>query len=256
MKKTTIALLVGMSLGLSACSTAPSNADIARDMANAQKIRDKAYEERTEKQQVQMQRTLSQVPEWAIRAPSPDEEGLYAIGMGGSDNLRLSIRKAFLDAEYGLARATNQMVSGSERSYSKDANSHVEHEEYTGLIDSLVNSVPIVGIETINQETKPVNGLYNTYVLLKLPYKELNRALQSREAKSQDETVKQSYQELYQRLDKVEKKAAQAAATPPMSQPVAKNEPSTGPAKVSGDPTKILQTILPANPPTLGEEVR
>ena len=256
MKKTTIALLLGSALGMTACSTTQSSADVARDMVAAQKIRDKASEESSEKRQAVMEKEISQVPGWAVQTPSPDEEGVYAIGMGGSDNLRLSIRKAFLDGEYGLARAMNQMVSGSERSYSKDTNGHGGHEEYTALVDSLVNSVPVAGLEIIKQETKPVSGLYNTYVLLKLPYKEINRALQSRESGSQNETVKEAFAELYARLDKAEKKAALAAATPPLTQPVTTAKAQDTKNGIPSDTTKVLQTIVLPEQPSLNTEVR
>lgn len=262
MKKTTIALFVGAAFTLGACSTTQTSTDLAKDMASAQKIRDNAAEEQMEKQQVRIKKEISQVPDWAMQTPPSDEEGVYAIGMGRSDNLRISIRKAFLDAEYGLARATNQMVSGSERSYSKDSNSHVEHAEYTGLVDSLVNSVPIVGIETVNQETKPVGGLFNTYVLLKLPYKELNRALQARESRSQSQSVKEAFAELYARLDKAEKMAAAREnvaepVLPPAAKPVTSKAPvSDNSAKMSGDPNKILQSIISTDQPSPGDAIR
>ena len=254
MKKTTIALLLGSALGMTACSTTQSSADVARDMVAAQKVRDKASEEIAEKRQAVMEKEMSQVPGWAVQTPSPDDEGVYAIGIGSSDNFRLSIRKAFLDGEYGLAKATNQMVSGSERSYAKDTNDHSGHEEYTGLIDLLVPSVPIVGLEIIKQETKPINGRYNTYVLMKLPYKELNRALQSRESASQNEAVKKAFAELYARLEKAEKKAAVAAATPPLTQPVTVAKATTK-SGIPADPTKVLQEIVLPEQPSLNTEV-
>lgn len=251
MKNKIFTTLISTAILTTACSSTPTMADRAKDMDAAQKIRDQASEERQQKQQDHMEKEIKKIPEWAMQAPPPDQEGIYAIGMGSSDNLRLAIRKAFLDGEYGLARATNQMISGSERSYSKDSNNRVEHEEYTNLIDSLVSNVPIVGVQTINQDSMPINGLYNTYVLLKLPYRELNRALQAREAQSQDQTVKQAFAELYERLDKAEKKASA------QQQHLIADSQSASAQKTDApkDPTAVLQSIVPTTQPQLGDKV-
>ena len=253
MNKLTV-MILGSAMFATACSTTQTMADRAKDMADAQKVRDAAIDERQHKDQARMEKEIKQIPDWAMQAPAPDQEGIYAIGMGSSDDLRISIRKAFLDGEYGLARSTNQMISGSERSYSKDANNRVEHQEYRALIDSLVTNVPVVGVQTINQQTMPVNGLYNTYVLVKLPYKELNRAMQAREAQSEDQTVKQAFAELYARLDKAEKKASQESQAKQAKQTVVASQ-STVSADTPKDPTAVLKEIIPASQPTLDDKI-
>lgn len=207
MTKTLIALSVGAALVASGCSTTPSQADLARDMVAAQKIRDEAAAQQRAKLQATLESEVSSIPAWALQAPPPDAEGVYAVGMGSSDSLRLSIRKATLDAEFGLARTLNNIVSGSERSYSNEADQHTGHEEFRQLIDSLVARTSIVGTQVLKQATKPVNGKYSTTILLKMPYRDLNRVLQEQQSEVQDQKVKSAFAELYERLDKMEAKA-------------------------------------------------
>ena len=190
-----------MAMMLAACSTGPTRQDIAADEANAAKVRSQAAADQRSREQARMEANVAQVPAWALQAPAPDANGIFAVGMGESDKIRESMRKAMLDAEFGLAKNFNQELSGSERSYTQDANSRVNQQQYTELIDKLVSQVPVVGFEVVKQEVKPIDGVYSTYVLLKLPYDQFNRVLQERRATAASQDIKEAFNDLQKRLD-------------------------------------------------------
>jgi hypothetical protein len=192
------ALVIGVLM--SGCSSAPGREQLAKDDVRAAEIRAKAEDEKRALVQKRMEAEISQVPEWVLKQPRPDDTGVYAVGQSESDKMRVAIRKAVLEAEFGLAKIFNQELSGSERSYSQENNSRVNHEQYTALIDKLVSQVPVVGFEVVNQEVKAVNGQFNAYVLVKLPYAQFNHVLQDQRAKTEDRTIVKAFDDLEHRL--------------------------------------------------------
>lgn len=65
-----------------------------------------------------------------------DNGYVYAVGQGDSDSLRVSMEKAKLDGEFGLAEQTK--------------------------------GKPVGYCEVVKQEIKPVDGKFHTYVLLRI----------------------------------------------------------------------------------------
>ncbi len=215
MNKKVVAVCVLCALvTLSGCSSTDSMKETAADEAAAVKIHTQAAADQRAAEQKRLETNISKIPEWAIKAPPPDDDGVYAVGIGESDKIRLAIRKAMLDGEYGLAKNYNQLLSGSERQYSQDNSGNYSQSQYTQLIDSLVGQVPIVGFEVIHQNVRPVDGAYTAYVLLKLPYNQVNRVLQERGASASSGDIKHAFDELSGRLDKLQKQNAQQAAQP------------------------------------------
>lgn len=192
------ALVVGVLM--SGCSSAPSKEGLAKDDVRAAEVRAKAEEEKRALVQKRMEAEISQVPEWALKQPRPDESGVYAVGISESDKINVAIHKATLEAEFGLAKNFNQELSGSERLYAQDNNSRVGKDQYTALIDKLVSQVPVVGFEVVNQEVKALDGKYNVYVMLKLPYAQFNRVLQEQRSKTEDRTIAKAFDDLERRL--------------------------------------------------------
>ncbi len=187
---------------ITGCSSAPTREQAAKDEVRASEIRAKAEEERREQAQKRMEAEISQVPEWALKPPRPDSTGVYAAGMSESDTMRVAIRKAMLEAEFGLAKNFNQELSGSERLYAQENGGRVGTEQYTTLIDKLVGQVPVVGFEVEHQEVKALDGKYIVYVLVKLPYAQLNRVLQEQREKAADRTVAAAFDDLEQRINR------------------------------------------------------
>jgi hypothetical protein len=121
------------------------------------------------------------------------------VGVAESDKVQIAIKKAQLQAQYGLAKIFNQELAGSEQMMQQDAGAG-SSSSYQSLIQSLVNYVPIVGFEVVKQEVKAVNGEFQAYTLLKLPYAEFNKALQSQKQQAQNTDMKQAFADLERRL--------------------------------------------------------
>jgi hypothetical protein len=203
-----------MAGSLMACST-PSMEQIAKDQAKAEARRAEARDAQAERQQAKNEAILDQVPKWALQAPTPDATGIFAVGVGKSSDLRTAMRKAALDAEFGLAKNYNQEISGSERSFNQEAGSSI-NSQYTELIDKLVTQVPVVGLETAKQEVKSIGGEFHSFVLMKLPYAEFNKVLAQQRSKAQDATVEAAFVALEKRVKARQQERVQelAAANP------------------------------------------
>jgi hypothetical protein len=160
---------------------------------------DKAKAAQTEVVTENMQKHLKKVPDWAVSPPEPDTKGIFASGIGESDNLSTAIKKARLEAEFGLAKLYSQELSGSERQYESDGDS-ISNRRFVGLIDKLVASVPVVGFSNVKQEVFADNGKYHAFVLLKLPYAEFNRVLDEKRAVETKREMKEAFDELESRL--------------------------------------------------------
>lgn len=201
----TIYLMMTALLGLTlfGCSSSPTMTQLTQDSIAASQVRAEANEKAAQKRQEKMEDNLSQIPGWFLEVPKPDESGVYAVGEGISDKVRVAMKKAMLDAEFGLAKAYGQEISGSERSIVQDSNDETENSQYTALIDKLVSQTSVVGFETVHQEVKTIDGKYHAFVLLKLPHEHFNAVLkaQSRD-KSNSKELRDQFKELERRLDK------------------------------------------------------
>lgn len=176
MRSTFLAVVVGCVLV--GCASSPSMETIARDQMAAENARAKEEKRRNKEKQEAMEKFVDELPKWALEAPKPDATGIYAVGMGASDGLVVSIRKATLEAEFGLAKVYRQELSGAERSLVEERGEKVASQQYQQVIDKLVSRVPVVGYEVVRQEVKPIDGKYHAFMLLKLPYDQFNKVLQ------------------------------------------------------------------------------
>jgi hypothetical protein len=175
-----------------ACSSTPTNKSLVKEQLSIEKQRRNAAQDLAEQ-------TLDTMPSWAMTAPRPDNTGVYAVGVAESDKVQIAIKKAQLQAQYGLAKIFNQELAGSEQMMQQDAGAG-SSSSYQSLIQSLVNYVPVVGFEVVKQEVKAVNGEFQAYTLLKLPYAEFNKALQSQKQQAQNTDMKQAFADLERRL--------------------------------------------------------
>lgn len=192
MKKTLIALVLASS-ALTGCSSTPTRTEIVQDELNAQSLQQKSEQEKAES-------ILDSVPSWALEPPKPDSTGVYGVGIGESKKIQLAMQKASLNAQYELAKAVGQELSGNEQSYVKDT-TYGTTEQFTQLIDSLVAEVPMQGFETIEQEVVVLNGQFTAYKLMKLPYDQLNKALESKEnIQGQEQDIKEAFDSLQARI--------------------------------------------------------
>jgi hypothetical protein len=196
--KIIIACLAAISLA--ACSTSPTREQLAKDQERSDEIRAKAAAQEEQRRQTQAEAQLSAVPAWALESPKPDATGVYAVGFAQSGDYRMALRKATLDAEFGLAKVMGQEISGSERSFAQDVGTRTRAEQYTAMVDKLVAQVPVVGFENVHQEIKPIAGDFHAFVLLRLPYESLNKVIEQKRAQSRDASINAQFDDLARRV--------------------------------------------------------
>ena len=192
--------LIFTALTLHGCASQKAANELAAEQAKASKIQLKADNQRQNIAQEKAQNTLEQFPSWALQVPAPDATGVYAIGIGDSDKVPIAIKKAQLEAEYGLAKLYNQELAGSERSSQQD-NGNGSSSQYTALISKLVDYVPVVGFQIVKQDIKAIDGKFNAFILMKLPYEEFNKVLQQQKQKAQTVQDKAAFDDLEKRLE-------------------------------------------------------
>ena len=201
--KISLAVIIATTgMTLAGCSSTPTADEIAEREAEAQEIRRDAAMERMEHEQEQIEDLMDTVPDWAITPPQSASEGVYAVGMGKSKSLDTALKKASLQAQYALAKAYKQELSGNERSYVQDNANIGVTEQYTQLIDTLVDSVRVVGFRVIEQEVVPLQGNFNAYTLVKLPYEQFNTMLQQSKNETTSTDIRLAFKELEERLEK------------------------------------------------------
>lgn len=181
-----VALCSSLAVGCSGLSTSEQS---IKHHLQAKQIVDDAKQEKA-------QTELSMVPEWVIHPPKNDAHGVFAVGIGESYKLSNALKKSSIDAQYELAKSLKQTISGSEQGYYKDTNTDND-EQYTLLIDSIVDSVPVTGYDTIDQKLVLVDGKYTAYKLLKLSYYQFNKSLEMNTTKNE---ATEAFNELKMRL--------------------------------------------------------
>jgi hypothetical protein len=190
LKKITGAALALLLVG---CSSTPTKTDIAIDQAKADAVKMDAAQEVAEQ-------TLESVPSWVINPPKSDAVGVYGVGIGQSKKLDVSMKKGSLNAQYELAKSFGQVLSGNERSYTKDGAAG-STDDFTQLVDSIVAEVPVNGYEVIENKVVAMNGEYTNYTLLRLTYDQFGKGLELAQQESTDTKIKSEFNDLYDRLE-------------------------------------------------------
>ncbi|MFQ3190589.1 MAG: hypothetical protein ACI936_001721 [Paraglaciecola sp.] len=201
MKKVYKVLSLPIMVGLLASGCSSTNSIVERE-SQLNESRIEARAEYTERENDRLSDALDDLPSWILEPPRSDATGMYAVGISESKKLRTSMNGARLQGEFGLAKMYKQEISGSERSYESDSGGDSVTEQYTSIIDKLVEQVPVVGFEVVDQKVVVVNGKYTTYILLKLPYDEFNAVLRDQRRSAKDLTIASAFDDLEKRLDK------------------------------------------------------
>jgi hypothetical protein len=159
-------------------------------------------QERENLEQEKREQEIDAAPEWVLHPPQPDATGMYGVGIAQSKRLGHGLKSARLQAEFALASMYKQELSGSERAYEQGGSDGDVTTQTTFLIDKIVDAVPVVGYQIIDQVIKPISGINNIYVLLKLPYDQFNKVLEAEKAKALNKDVQIAFDDLERRLDK------------------------------------------------------
>lgn len=193
-KRVAVTGVVAASIILAGCSSTPSRADIARDEAKAQSVREDTYQAQLVKKQGQMEREMASMPDWVLNPPKATAQGFYGVGIGADPDMLTAMRKAKLQGTYELAKAINAEMSG------EDTMTGSGRSDYRYVIDLFVKRVNVAGAELVQQEVKPMDGVYKSYVLLKLPMAEFNHAMNEQRTAGKKVEIEGAYERLMKRL--------------------------------------------------------
>lgn len=195
---------------ISGCSSSDNMAD-RLEALEKQRVANEAAQ--LDKATAEQQNEIDNLPEWVLSPPASDSTGFYGVGIAQSKQLNHSRRAARLQAEFELAKQTGQELSGSERSFEQGGTGGDVNTQTTFLIDQIVDSIPVVGYQVVEQKLTSINGQFHAYTLLKLPYEEFNKALQQLKSKSNTSAVQNQFDDLERRLSKrrTEKEQAREA---------------------------------------------
>jgi len=198
MKVRTAVLAISCALAVGACSTPAEKR--AKAQENLQELREEIEARAQKRENTRKAEFIEEVPAWAMETPPADGTGVYAVGAGESDKMTTALRIAELQAQYGLASQLDAELSGSERVFEEDRGAGRPVTRYRQLIDKLVAEVPVVGVETLEKEVKPLQGKFHAFVLLKMPYEAFNKVLQAKRSESTDPSVEKAFNDLERRL--------------------------------------------------------
>lgn len=156
-------LTLGVSLLAAGCATTPELTKV--------KAEQKAQDAKVD----QVEKTLSNIPNWYMKPPKSNEEGFFAAGTGISSTLDMALTKARINAEFELAKMYRQIVSGNERAFTSettntatDTSKVVSHTEKT--VDKLIANAELTEYDI--QDTKVIREgtQYRVYLLSFMPY--------------------------------------------------------------------------------------
>lgn len=256
MKKLFLSAVVAAALG--GCSSSPDT-DLAKRLVELEKSQQEMIAMQKAQAQAEREKEMDVMPDWFLEPPKPDSTGFFGVGFSKSKNPGFGLKSARLQAEADLAKQYKQEISGSERSFEQGNADGDVTSQTTLLIDKIIDGVPVVGYTVVEQVMTPVDGVYQTYVLLKLPYDEFNKVLLSEKSKSFDKAVQGHFDDLERRLK--ERRAERAAEDQrsfdreqealksradiinKSSQPQADTSAPKAPAFVTEQPSKITSPL-------------
>ena len=180
-------------LALSGCSSSPqTKAEVMEDQIEAEKAKNEVAQEKAE-------HLVSTIPSWVLEPPQ-SSTGFYGIGIGESRNLDIAIKKSNLNGQFELAKSLGQEISGNEQNYTSESATKTT-TQYTQLIDSLVDSIPMNGFETVEHEMTSVDGKFTSYRLMYLSYEQIERSLNLVSKDAEKAEIKAAFTELEERLE-------------------------------------------------------
>lgn len=192
------AVIVGL---ISGCSSTPTAVELTEDQLESQALMEKAKEKEKAKLTAKIDSAIEQWPDWVIEPPSNGPAGIFAVGQASSTDPAIAIQKARLKAEFELAQAVRQEISGQERQAEMDDGYADARSEYELLVDRFVAAVPLSGHQLIEQDVRAFDGKAIASVLFRISQDELKTLVD----KSRDEwaglSSEAAFNELEERIE-------------------------------------------------------
>lgn len=173
------------------CSNNPENEQVINKI-QAEKIKN-SYETQLREQE------LNSVPDWYLNSKDSDDNGVLGVGNSSSTNLDFAFKSAKLKASMEVAKVLKAEVSGQERSYLRSSGEEgtlANREEM--IVDLLVKPTSMTGYETIKKEVKIINGRYQAFVMVRLPYNSFNKLADH----ASNDSLKNDFDQAFDKLEK------------------------------------------------------
>jgi len=177
MKKQMIITAAAGAALLAGCAGAPDAAEYAEMQMEAQQVLAEAEEARKERESERIAERIESIPDWVIEPPPNGTTGIYAVGSARSIEPIMALRQARLKAEFALAQAIRQEVSGQERQFEFESMSGDVSGEYQLLVDRFVSAVPLKGHNLVDQVVYASQGEAQAHVLYRMSAEALRNAL-------------------------------------------------------------------------------
>jgi hypothetical protein len=194
MNKKTLFLVSILAVVIAGCSSNPYE-DMAKDQANAREVIQEAHNKAVAMQQEKAEDYIDLVPEWIMTPPKADADGFYASGIGKSKDLSVAMAKSMVQAEFNLAKSYSQTLSANEQYFKKE-----DYEQYVQVIDTFIDKVDLTGYSIEKRVVKPVDGVMQSFVLLKMPFERFNYEMSNEISKSNDAEAKAAFKALQERI--------------------------------------------------------
>ncbi|WP_044413313.1 hypothetical protein [Thiomicrospira microaerophila] len=186
---------------LSGCSSTLSKTEIAKEEAQIQLMQAKAQQEREKQENKRMQQVLSDVPDWVLNPPRADDLGFYGVGIGKDADLMNATRKARLQASFEIANTMRAELSGEDT---------MNQGDYRFVVNRFVDKVNISGAEVVRQEVKPVQGEFQSYVLMRFNYAQFDALMAKQAEPDERQSLEFAYQRLMQKVGRGDTRATPA----------------------------------------------
>ena len=193
----------------------------------------KRAEAAEEKREAQVNRSISQAPEWMTKVPISDN-AVYANGSAVSTDMSMADYKSKLFAYGKICMAAGGKVSQQAKVFMQDT--AVASTEISELaIKSMCPGVDITGTEIKEVKRISEGGRFRTYVLLALPTGDANALQKRKDVLRLKDRAEQRNTEVFKEMDK------NAEPAPVKSPPTVQLFPDT--ISVPGERVVIKETL-------------
>ena len=189
------------SLMLSGCASAPEGAEHVQREQALQEYAERMEQDRKARESERIEEQVDRLPDWVLEPPENGALGIYAVGSASSEEPVKALQKAKLKAEFALAQAIRQEISGQERLAERDADLGVANSEYELLVDRFVAAVPLKGHKILEQDVYGHDGEAQAHVLYRISPEALEKVLNDKADELSRESTEQAFEKLMNRVE-------------------------------------------------------